>query len=174
MGTIVDRDPTDADTAVDRSTHRLIAKVSDDYERWSYNTAVAAFMELTNELYRYAQAPEGARRATLDEAVDALLLLAAPMAPHITAELWQQRHGDHVHEQPWPVADPAKLVVDTVTMVVQVNGKVRDRIEVPAGIDAAEAERLALASEKVQAHLGGKPPRKIISRPPQLVNLVAG
>ena len=66
----------------------------------------------------------------------------APMAPHITAELWARRHdGEHVHEQPWPVADPAMLAVDTVTMVVQVNGKVRDRIEVAADIDAAEAER---------------------------------
>jgi leucyl-tRNA synthetase len=170
----VDREPTEADAAIDVATHRLIAKVSDDYERWSYNTAVAAFMEHTNELYRYVQAPDGARQATLDDAVDVLLLLAAPMAPHITAELWQRRHGSHVHEESWPVADPAKLVVDSVTMVVQVNGKVRDRIEVPAGVDATEAERIALASEKVQAHLGGNPPRKVIARPPQLVNVVAG
>jgi len=173
-GDPVDREPTDADTAVDRSTHRLIAKVSDDYDRWSYNTVVAAFMEFTNELYRYVQGDAGVRRATLDEAVDTLLLLMAPMAPHVSAELWERRRGGHVHEQEWPVADPAKLVVDTVTMVVQVNGKVRDRLEVPAGVDAAEAEALALASEKVQAHLGGKPPRKVIARPPQLVNIVAG
>jgi leucyl-tRNA synthetase len=173
-GDPVDREPTDADTAVDRSTHRLIAKVSDDYDRWSYNTVVAAFMEFTNELYRYVQGDAGVRRATLDEAVDTLLLLMAPMAPHVSAELWERRRGGHVHEQEWPVADPAKLVVDTVTMVVQVNGKVRDRLEVPAGVDAAEAEALALASEKVQSHLGGKPPRKVIARPPQLVNIVAG
>jgi leucyl-tRNA synthetase len=70
------------------------------------------------------------------------------------------------------VADPAKLVVDTVTMVVQVNGKVRDRIEVPAGIDEADATRLALGSAKVQAHLGGGEPRKVIARPPKLVNVV--
>jgi leucyl-tRNA synthetase len=174
VGTAVDREPTDADIDVDRATHRLIAKVSDDYERWSYNTAVAAFMEHTNELYRYVQSDAGARSATLDEAVDTVLMLMAPMAPHLTAELWERRRGGHVHEQPWPVADAAKLVVDTVTMVVQVNGKVRDRIEVPADVDAAEAERMALASEKVQAHLGGKPPRKVIARPPQLVNVVAG
>jgi leucyl-tRNA synthetase len=170
----VEREPTNADVETERATHRLIAKVSDDYERWSYNTAVAAFMEFTNELYRYAQADAGTRAATLDEAVDTLLLLMAPMAPHVSAELWERRRGGHVHEQPWPVADPSKLVVDTVTMVVQVNGKVRDRIEVRAEVDAAEAERLALASEKVQAHLGGVPPRKVIARPPQLVNLVAG
>jgi leucyl-tRNA synthetase len=169
----VDREPTEADVEVDRATHRLVARVSDDYDRWSYNTAVAAFMEFTNELYRYVQSDAGARRETLDEAIDALLLLMAPMAPHVTAELWERRRGGHVHEESWPVADPAKLVLDTVTMVVQVNGKVRDRIEVPSGVDAAEAERLALASEKVQAHLGGLLPRKVIARPPQLVNVVA-
>jgi len=135
---------------------------------------VAAFMEFTNELYRYVQDPVGSESRTLAGAIDTLLLLMAPMAPHISAELWAQRRGGHIHEERWPVADPAKLVVDSVTMVVQVNGKVRDRIEVPATVDAAEAERLALASEKVQAHLGGNPPRKVIARPPQLVNLVPG
>ncbi len=170
----VEREATDDDMEILRATHRLIAKVDDDLERWSYNTTVAAFMEFSNELYRYVQAPDGPRSETLAFAVDTLLELMAPMAPHITAELWQLRRGGHVHEQPWPQADPAMLVVETVTMVVQVNGKVRDRIEVPSGIDAVEAERVALASEKVQAHLGGNPPRKVIARPPQLVNLVAG
>jgi leucyl-tRNA synthetase len=169
-----ERHPTTVDVEIERATHRLIAKVGDDYERWSYNTAVAAFMEHTNELYRYVQAPDGPRRETLDTALDTLLLLLAPMAPHITAELWERRRGTHVHEQAWPQADPAMLVVETVTMVVQVNGKVRDRIEVDADVDAAGAEALALASEKVQAHLGGRPPRKVIARPPQLVNVVAG
>jgi leucyl-tRNA synthetase len=169
----VEREPTPADKEIERATHRLIAKVSDDYERWSYNTAVAAFMEHTNELYRYVQAPAGPRRETLDRSLDTLLLLLAPMAPHLTAELWERRRGTHVHEQGWPEADPEMLVVDTVTMVVQVNGKVRDRIEVDAGIDAAGAEAIALASDKVQAHLGGEAPRKVIARPPQLVNLVS-
>jgi leucyl-tRNA synthetase len=172
-GAPVERAPSPADTDLARASHRLVAKVGEDYERWSYNTAVAAFMEHTNELYRYVQAPDGPRRDTLDAALDTLLLLLAPMAPHVTAELWERRRGTHVHEQPWPQADPAMLVVDTVTMVVQVDGKVRDRIEVDAGIDAAAAEELALASDKVQAHLGGQPPRKVIARPPQLVNLVS-
>jgi leucyl-tRNA synthetase len=172
--TPVDRPPGPADEAVDRATHRLVAKVSDDYERWSYNTAVAAGMEHLNELYRYVQADEPPCRTTLADSVDTLLLLLAPMAPHITAELWERRRGGHVHEQAWPVADPSKLALETVTMVVQVNGKVRDRIEVAADIDAEEAERIALASEKVQAHLGEAPPRKVIARPPKLVNVVAG
>ena len=130
-------------------------------------------MEQVNELYRYRQSDEGARRETLDEAVDTLLLLAAPMVPHITAELWERRRGDHVHTHSWPVADPSRLAVETETMVVQVNGKVRDRIEVPAGIDEAEAERLALASEGVQRLLAGAEPRKVIVRVPKLVNVVA-
>jgi leucyl-tRNA synthetase len=96
------------------------------------------------------------------------------MAPHITAEMWESRHGTHVHEQSWPVADMSLVAFDSVTMIVQVNGKVRDRIDVDASIDEATAEALALSSEKVQAHLGGVPPRKIIVRPPGLVNIVAG
>jgi leucyl-tRNA synthetase len=169
----VERPPTPADEALERSTHRLIARVTDEYERWSYNTAVAGCMEFTNELYRYVQAPGGPRAETLRFALDTLLLLMAPMAPHITAELWARAHdGEHVHERPWPVADPAMLAVDTVTLVVQVNGKVRDRLEVPAGIDAVEAERLALASGRVQHLLDGREPKKVIVRPPKLVNVV--
>ena len=148
---------------VDRAAHRLIARVSDEYDRWSYNTAVAAVMEFVNFLYK-----EG----TTDFAIDMLLLLMAPMAPHITAELWERRRGGHIHTERWPVADPAMVAVDAVTLIVQVNGKVRDRIEVPPTIDAAEAERLALASTKVQELLGGAPPTKVIARPPRLVNVV--
>jgi leucyl-tRNA synthetase len=153
----------DAVTEVDRAAHRLIVRVTDEFERWSYNTAVAAFMEFTNLLYKQGQTPF---------AVDTLLLLLAPMAPHLTAELWERRHGDHVHERSWPVADPAMATVDTVTMVVQVNGKVRDRIDVPTSIDAAEAERLALASPKVQQAIDGGTPRQLVTRPPKLVNVV--
>lgn len=178
----VDRDETPADQEIVKATHRLIARVTDEYERWSYNTAVAAFMEFTNELYKYAQSDDGPRTATLGFALDTMLLLMAPMTPHITAELWSRKHPApayesatslaHIHEERWPTADPAMLTVDTATMVVQVNGKVRDRIEVAAGIDAADAERLALASEKVAAILAGAAPKKVIARPPKLVNIV--
>src|SRR5207248_1611534 len=145
--------------------HRLIARVSDDFERWSYNTAVAALMEFTNLLYK-----EGAT----DFALDTMLLLMAPMTPHITAELWERRHGSgsQVHAQRWPEADPEMLTVDSVTMIVQVNGKVRDRIEVAPTIDEADAERLALESPRVHELLGGGHPKKVIVRPPKLVNLV--
>ena len=106
--TLVEREPTAGDLELEKGTHRLIDRVTRDYERWSYNTAVAAAMEFVNLLYRHVQAPEGARRATVDFAIDTLLLVLAPMAPHIAAELWERRHGEGttVHDQRWPVADP--------------------------------------------------------------------
>jgi leucyl-tRNA synthetase len=158
--------PVAGDADLERATHRLIARVSEDFDRWSYNTAVAACMEFSNLL---------SRRGGGDElAVDTLLKLLAPMVPHVTAELWDRRHpGELVHQQAWPAADPALVAAETVTMVVQVNGKVRDRIDVDASIDAAEMERLALASAKVQAVLEGRKPRKVVPVPPKLVNLVA-
>ena len=171
-GTIVDREPTAADDEMARSRHRLIQRVTEEYERWSYNTAVSSFMQFTNELYAYTQSADGARRETLDEAVDTVLLLMAPMAPHITAELWERRNGTHVHTQAWPVADAAMTTVERATMIVQVNGKVRDRIDVDAGITEEDAVATALASEKVQAILDGAEPKKVIARPPKLVNLV--
>jgi leucyl-tRNA synthetase len=170
--TVRDGEPTAGDVAIDKATHRLIARITDDFERWSYNTAVAGYMEFTNDLYKYVQAPDGPHTDTLAAAVDTLLALLAPAVPHISAELWEQRHGDHLHERPWPVADPAKLAVDTVTMVVQVNGKVRDRIEVAPAIGEADAEAAALASPKVQAALAGAVPAKTVVRAPKLVNLV--
>ncbi len=166
-------DPTDADRAIEVATHVLIDRVTNEYERWAYNTAVAGFMEFTNVLYRYVQSDAGANKKTIDEAVDALLLLLAPAVPHLAAELWSLRHdGDHIHLRPWPTADPAKLVVDTATMIVQVNGKLRDRFEVPTEISAQDAKALALSSAKVQAQLDGEP-RKIIVRQPNIVNIVA-
>jgi leucyl-tRNA synthetase len=168
-----DGEPNAADLEIDRATHRLMARITDEFERWSYNTAVAGYMEFTNELYKYVQAAEGPHRATIDAAVDALLRVLAPAVPHITAELWAMRHdGAHIHAAEWPVADPAKLVVDSVTMVVQVNGKVRDKLEVPPGISDADAEAAALASDKVQVALAGATPKKTIVRAPKLVNLV--
>ena len=173
-GRVGERPRSPADVGVERETHRLIARVSGDFERWSYNTAVAGCMEFVNDLYRYVQSAEGARSEELALATDTLLKLMAPMCPHVTAELWEMRHGPgaSVHHQAWPVADPELLKVDTVTLVVQVNGKVRDRLEVSSAIDEAEVVALALASPKVQEHLNGNQPRKVIARPPRLVNVV--
>ncbi|MBV9283476.1 MAG: class I tRNA ligase family protein, partial [Acidimicrobiia bacterium] len=100
-------------------------------------------------------------------------LLMAPMAPHITAELWERRHpGEHIHELAWPVADPVMAAEETVEMVVQVNGKKRDVIAVRPSIDEAEMEALARSSSKVQEVLDGGHPKRVIARPPRLINLV--
>jgi leucyl-tRNA synthetase len=168
-------DATTPELELTRATHRLIAKVSEDFEGWSFNTAVAACMELSNELQRYRrEADGGPHRPTYDAAADALLLMLAPMAPHMTAEAWERRHGsgEHIHAQKWPSYDPELVRADKVTMVVQVDGKVRDRIEVSPDIDEAEAVRVALASERVRAELGGAEPARVIARPPRLVNVV--
>ena len=163
---------TSADDAIDAATHRLIDRITAEFDRWSYNTAVAGCMEFTNELYRYVQRDDGPHHDTLAFAVDSLLLVMAPMVPHICAELWEMRRGGNIHTEPWPTADASKLVLETVTMVVQVNGKVRDRIEVAADIADADAEALALASERVRGYLDGGEPRRVIARPPKLVNVV--
>ncbi len=173
-----DGDITAADQQIIRATHRLVADITESFDRWSYNVAVSRYMAFVNDLYRYVQTDEGAHAATLAEAVDTLLRVLAPACPHMTAELWSMRHpGDgatvaHVHESPWPVPDPAMLVEDSVTLVVQVNGKVRDRIEIAADADESACVEAALASEKVRAQLGSGEPRKVIARPPKLVNFV--
>jgi leucyl-tRNA synthetase len=131
-------------------------------------------MEFANRLQRYSST-HGPGGAAWDEAIDSVLLLLAPMTPHVTAEAWERRHGEgaRVHRESWPVADPDLARVDRVTMIVQVNGKVVDRIEVDAAIEEDEAARLALGSVKVTEKLDGTEPSRVIVRPPTLVNLVA-
>jgi leucyl-tRNA synthetase len=153
-----------------RAVHLTIARVSADLDRYSFNTAVAACMELTNTISRHARS--GTDRATVDEAIDTLLELLAPLVPHLAPGPSGGRHGTNLHVRPWPVADASLLVADTVTMVVQVNGKVRDRIEVGREISEDEAARLALASPKVHDHLAGAEPKRVVARPPRLVNIV--
>ncbi|HLX78100.1 MAG TPA: leucine--tRNA ligase [Acidimicrobiales bacterium] len=153
-----------------RITHRTIDSVTCDLGRYEFNTAVASVRELTNAITHAI--PLGAERTVVDEAIDTLLKLLAPMVPHFAAETWERRHGGHIHEEKWPVVDPSLLVEDEVTMVVQVNGKLRDRISVGASISEAEAIKVALASPAVAQHLGGSPPRRVVARPPRLVNVV--
>ena len=114
-------------------------------------------------------------RSVWNETITTLLLLLAPIAPHVTEELWHRRGNEtSIHLEPWPAADSEVATDDTVTMVIQVNGKVRDRLEVPAGIDAATAEAAALATERIQAWLKKGEVRRVIARPPKLVNIVIG
>ncbi len=162
------------DLELRRLVHRSIKVVSEEIERWSFNTAVAHCQELSNALVRYGRVDRGPHREVFAESADALIMLLAPMTPHVAAEIWERRHPGEagVHAQPWPTYDPALVVEERVTMVVQVNGKVRDRIEVVPSISAAEAQALALDSERVRAQLGGGSPRRVIVRPPGLVNVV--
>jgi leucyl-tRNA synthetase len=160
-----------AGEALRRLVHRSIASVTEDLERYAFNTAVATCMELTNAIGRARR--EGADEGVVGEAVDTLLKLLAPMAPHLTAEAYERRTGRHVHAEPWPVPDPELLRDERVTMVVQVDGKVRDRLEVDASIDEQAAVALALGSQRVVAALGGRQPARVVARPPRLVNLVS-
>jgi len=155
--------------------HWAIDKVSRDFERgFQFNTAIAAVMELVNEAYRLKDGiygdPGGVAAVRFATATAASLIF--PFAPHLGADVWEQLEGGRVWESPWPLADPALLSSDTVTLVVQVNGKLRDRIEAPAA--ASEPELLALAREsgKVRTHTDGKQIVKEIVVPGKLVNLV--
>jgi len=169
-----DGELTAGDEELRRAIHRTIRKVTDDIDRWSYNTAVAAVMELQNALTRFSHDPEGPHGDVLAEGIDTILLLLGPITPHVTAELWRRRHPDapSVHANPWPDADPALLEVATETLIVQVNGKVRDRFEVPVDVTEDEAVAMALESEKVVAALSGLAPSRVVARPPRLVNIV--
>ncbi len=157
--------------ALRRKTHQTIKRVTQDLEGFSFNTAIAAMMELRNLLREVKPALYGT--AAWDEAVDSLLLLLAPFAPHITEELWARLGKPYsIHQQLWPAWDEAIAAEQTITLIVQINGKVRDRIEVPADIPEADAKALALQSEAVARHLAGRQPRKVIYVPGRLVNIV--
>jgi leucyl-tRNA synthetase len=128
-------------------------------------------MTLTNSLYKLREATEGSPE--WNEAVDTLLLLMAPVTPHIAEELWVRRSNPYsIHQQKWPIFDAAAAAEDLITLVVQINGKVRDRIEVSADIGEADAKATALASENVQKHLEGKEPKKIVYVTGKLVSIV--
>ena len=165
---------TEADREVRQATHRTIAAVTEDLERWSYNTAVAHCMEQLNLLQKYERNEDRPHRVVWDEAADAMLSLLAPLTPHLTAEIWELRHPGEpsVHLQPWPPFDPELVREETVTMVVQVNGKLRDKLEVSPEIAEGDAELAALASPKVVEALAGRTPQRVVVRPPRLVNVV--
>ncbi len=166
---------SDEAKALARKTHQTITKVTKDIEDFAFNTAVAALMELTNQIYDFVNVKDGLHYPcpVWSEAVETLILLLAPMAPHLADELWQMigREG-YTYSAPWPEADPEVAKADVLTIVVQVNGKVRDKISVDAGTSEAELERLALESPKVQGALQGRPARKVIVVPGRLVNVV--
>jgi leucyl-tRNA synthetase len=143
--------------------------VTDDIgRRYAFNTPIAAVMELINELARDTSGPEA--RFAAATAVS----LIQPYAPHVAEELWERLGHERLWAQPWPVADETMLERDTFELVVQVNGRVRDRVEVPTTLSEEELVATAKASPRVQAHLDGKQIRQTIVVPRKLVNLVVG
>jgi len=158
--------------ALRRATHITIRDVGEDYADFHFNTAISKLMELSNAIGK-ARDTGLAGSAAYGEAIEALLLLLAPAAPHIAEELWSRRGRPYsIHLQAWPTFDAALATADTLELPVQVDGKLRDRLVVTVDTPAEEIERLALASERVQAHLGGRPPRRVVQIPGRLVNIV--
>jgi leucyl-tRNA synthetase len=166
---------TPAQRDLRRKLHDTIAKVSDDIERrYTFNTAIAALMELSNQLQRFDDAsPQGL--AVAREAWSALVQMLHPVTPHLCTHLWPQLGGQGDIEQAgWPQVDEQARVRDAITVVVQVNGKVRGKLELAPGLDQAATLAAAQADQNVQRHLQGVSIRKIIHVPDKLLNLVVG
>src|SRR5581483_8446483 len=153
-----------------RKANWAIEKVTGDMSgRFAFNTAIAAVMELVNEIYLHLDAEESARRFAVATAASLLF----PFAPHLGCEVYERLTGRRVWEEGWPAADPAMLVSDTYQLVCQVNGKLRDRVDAPTGAPNDVLERLCMESRGVQNHLNGATVVKVIVVPDKLVNIVA-
>jgi leucyl-tRNA synthetase len=166
-----------------RKLHETIKKVSDDVgRRHTFNTAIAAVMELINELSKFSansqkngsEAVNGQSPVVLREAIESIVLMLSPIVPHITQQLWYELgHDEMLANKPWPVCDESALVRDEIELVVQVNGKLRSKINVPADADNEAIEKSAMADEKIRTNIEGKTVRKVIVVPGRLVNIVA-
>ena len=162
-----------ADRAIVRKLHQTIQKVTSDFEtRWHFNTSLASMMELTNDLYtREAELSPG----VLQDVLPKLVLLLAPFAPYLAEDLWAElgRKGPVSHVS-WPEFDPGLAKEDQVAVIIQVNGKLRSRLEVARGTERSEIERLAREDPKIVPYLDGKAIRKVIVVPDRLVNFAVG
>ncbi|MEW5985289.1 MAG: class I tRNA ligase family protein [Chloroflexota bacterium] len=156
-----------------RRLHQTIRRVTEDYEAFKFNTAVAALMEYLN--YLSDQAGEAVEPSLWREALQTFTILLAPIAPFVAEEVWQEvmgHQGHSIHQQNWPTYDPSLAAEEEVTVIVQVNGKVRDRITAPAAADETTLRQLALGSEKARPYLDGRAIQKVIVVPSKLVNIV--
>ena len=156
--------------------HQSIKGVTEDTQRFHFNTSVSRIMELTNELYKYVQErnPETFNRELLETALNNLVLLLAPFVPHLAEEFWQKLgNKPTVFDQAWPEYNEAYLKVDEIDWVIQVNGKIRQRITASATLTKEQAEALAMNDERIKELLDGKTIRKVIVVPKKLVNIVA-
>ena len=169
-----DAGPGSADREVRRALHQTLRQAAQDFERFKYNTAIAAMMSFTNMLAAAASEQRLSREAW-DEAAQGLLLLLAPLAPHLAEEMWERLGQAYsIHQQPWPQWDAALAAAEEATLVVQVNGKLRDRITVDAGISEEDAKSVALASDHVRAYTDGKSVERVVFVPGRyLVSVVA-
>ena len=178
---IVARDASSLDTAAtnaemvrdtNRLLHQTVRKCHSDLDRFRFNTAIAVLMELTNHLNK-VWADSSVDSKTWDGCTKKLLLMLAPMAPHMTEELWEMKgHPYSIHQQDFPTWDDDLAAEDVITLVIQVNGKVRDKIEVSANIEESEAQALAMASPKIRGFVAGKSVVKSVYVPGRLVNVV--
>ena len=160
--------------ALRRKLHQTIHKVGGDIEEFAFNTAVAALMELVNEMYAYVQSGGEIGNGILSEAIESLILLLSPMTPHIADELWETiGKSGFTLEAAWPDFDPEVAKADEIELVIQINGKLRDRVTVPADSDDETLKATALAREKIKSDLEGKTIRKVIVVQGKLVNVVA-
>ncbi len=169
-------DDTPADDAavrrLRREMHKTVRRVTEDLERFKFNTALAALMELSNSMNRAWQ-EGGIDSVSWTESVEKLLVMLAPMAPHVTEELWERTgHDASIHDRPWPAWDPNLAADELITLVVQVNGRLRDRIEAPASITEDLAKSMALESERVRPYLDGREVARVVYVPGRLVNVV--
>ena len=161
-----------AEIALRKHIHRTIKIVTADFEALAFNTAVSRLQELVNQAYRYKKVG-GGHPNVMAELIEALLRMLAPIAPFLAEEQWRRLgHEGSIHFEAWPSFEPSLAAEEEVTMVVQVNGKVRDTIQVPPDISEEEMVTRALASEKVKGYLNGGEPSKVIAKPPKLVSLV--
>jgi leucyl-tRNA synthetase len=171
-GTPVPESLSEAARGLRGIVHRTIAAVDDDFADFRFNRAVARIRELTNAVAEFDASGDGAGWA-LREALETLTLLISPMMPHLSEELWEALgHGTLAVDSPWPEADPALAVEDSITLAVQVNGKLRGTVALPRDAGKAEAEAAALADPAVQRALAGKPVRKVIVVQNRVVNVV--
>jgi leucyl-tRNA synthetase len=157
------------------ATHKTIKKVTEDLNSLGFNTAIAALMEYVNELYKIKiELPPHKGNVAWTEAISALVQLLAPFAPHIAEELWSDLgRTDSVHVDHWPAWDEKFLIADVITVIVQINGKMRAKLDVPAEVSEEEVTKLALAHERVIEHIGVKKPAKVIYVPGRLINIVS-
>jgi leucyl-tRNA synthetase len=158
---------TTSEAAYQRAMHKTIQKVTDDIKRLKYNTAIAALMEYLNDL---SARPAGHVSA---EEINTFLRLLAPFAPHIAEELWQRIGGTYsIHQQSWPQADPELLVEESVKVAIQIDGRLRATIELPADVEQEHALKVALQTPAVQRHMGDAEIKRVVYVPNRVMNLV--